>query len=397
MTVERFMFVAGEASGDALAAELVKALRDAPAILARPFPPEFFGTGGPRMAAVGVEMLFDLTRHAVFGLSDVLRHYFKFRGFFERLFQLAVEREPEVIVLVDYAGFNRRFAKAIKRYVRARPYSFHNWNPKIVYYVSPQVWASRGSRAYQIARDVDLLLSIFPFEKEWYAARVPKLRVEFVGHPLIDRHVEAKRESRSAEVPLSNPGSSTLPLLLLLPGSRKREVEAHLPVMIEALEKIRVERRVQPRLILPNAEMVELAMTRMKPVADLQVQTSGLAESLSQAGLAIASSGTVTLECAYFGVPSVVLYKTSWLTFLIARQIIQVKYIAMPNLLAGQEIYPEFIQSQATPDRIAGEALDLLNNSSRQRVMKTELAKAIASLGEAGASQRAAQAILNIL
>jgi lipid-A-disaccharide synthase len=173
------MIIAGEASGDLLAAELVSALRgqlpDA----------QFFGAGGAKMSAAGVELAFDLTQHSVIGITDVLKKYFEFRRLFNQLLALAIERKPDVVIGVDYGGFNLRFGQAVKKYVRDNP--FVNWNPKIVQFVSPQVWASRPGRANKLARDYDLLLSIFPFEKEWYAKRVPQLRVEFVGHPMIGR------------------------------------------------------------------------------------------------------------------------------------------------------------------------------------------------------------------
>ena len=182
-----FMVVAGEASGDLLAAELVKALKQSPEAQAMPFPPEFFGAGGPHMAEAGVDLAADLARHSVIGLSDALKKYAQFKRIFDRLFQLALERGPDVIICVDFSGFNRRFARDIKRFVRARRGTFLNWQPKIVQYVSPQVWASRPGRARQLERDVDLLLSIFPFEKQWYARSAPRLAVEFVGHPIVDR------------------------------------------------------------------------------------------------------------------------------------------------------------------------------------------------------------------
>ena len=137
------------------------------------------------MAAAGVELAFDLTQHSVIGISDVLKKYFKFRRLFNQLLALAIERKPDVVIGVDYGGFNLRFGQAVKAYVRDNPFS--KWNPKIVQFVSPQVWASRPGRADKLARDYDLLLSIFPFEKDWYAKRVPQLRVEFVGHPMIGR------------------------------------------------------------------------------------------------------------------------------------------------------------------------------------------------------------------
>src|SRR6266850_5250449 len=186
------MLIAGEASGDLLAAELVSALRgklpDA----------KFFGAGGVKMSAAGVELAFDLTQHSVIGISDVLKNILKFRRLFNELLALAIERKPDVVIGVDYGGFNLRFGQAVKAYIRDNPFS--KWNPKIVQFVSPQVWASRPGRAKKLARDYDLLLSIFPFEKDWYARRVPSLRVEFVGHPMIERYRNAECGMRNAEL-----------------------------------------------------------------------------------------------------------------------------------------------------------------------------------------------------
>ena len=185
------MLIAGEASGDLLAAELVEALKpkllelqSAPTEDVQPrrtaLAPQFFGAGGPRMAAAGVDLAFDLTQHSVLGVSDVLKNLRKFRRLFQQLLHLAIERQPDVIIGVDYGGFNLRFARAVRRQMRQRAGWFGGWNPKLVQFVSPQVWASRPGRAGQMARTHDLLLSIFPFEKEWYAHHAPKLRVEFL-------------------------------------------------------------------------------------------------------------------------------------------------------------------------------------------------------------------------
>src|ERR1017187_6124445 len=165
MKPKSFMLIAGEASGDLLAAELVSALLAASKRGEDGRVPQFFGAGGANMAAAGVELTFDLTQHSVIGISDVLKNYFKFRRLFNQLLALAIERKPDVVIGVDYGGFNLRFGHAIKQYVRNNP--FAKWNPKIIQFVSPQVWASRPGRADKLARDYDLLLSIFPFEKDW--------------------------------------------------------------------------------------------------------------------------------------------------------------------------------------------------------------------------------------
>jgi len=394
-----FMLIAGEASGDLLAAELVSALKERIIAgsqdlstnvqpLRTALTPRFFGAGGPRMAEAGVELAFDLTKHSVIGISEVIKKLGEFRRMFRHLLRLAIERQPDVIIGVDYGGFNLRFAQAIKRYVGRHRSEFTPWNPRLVQFVSPQVWASRPSRAYTLAQTHDLLLSIFPFEKPWYAQRVPGLCVEFVGHPMIGRNSKP-------EVPTPKPESA--PAIVLLPGSRRDEVRRHLPVVSGAFELIRQALpEARGQMILPNDTMAAAVREHALP-AGLEVQIGGLNDALAAADLAITKSGTITMECAAFGVPAVVFYKTSWPTYLIGKQIVGVKYLAMPNLLADEEIYPELIQHAATPQSVANAALDLLRNESRCAVVKAKLARIIQSLGGPGAADRAAQAILSLL
>ena len=403
MTPTRIMFIAGEASGDTLAAELVQALRPALAARqARPtndaqplrtsLAPELFGAGGPNLAAAGVDLAFDLTLHSVIGLADVLKNYSKFKRLFDQLVALAIERQPEVIICVDFSGFNRRFARAIRRHVRAHPGPFHNWNPKIIQYISPQVWASREGRARRMEGDFDLLLSIFPFEKAWYAARVPRLRVEFIGHPVIDRYAGALLAMRNGQADPAHP------TLVLLPGSRRAELKRHLPVMLAACAAVQQARpETRARMVLPNENLARTAREFIGAQAGVDTQVGGLAEALSHATTALASSGTVTMECACFGVPTVAIYKTSWSTYEIARRIIRVKYVAMPNLLAGEEIFPEFIQAAATPENLARATLALLNDAPRRAAIKGRLAEIIATLGDPGANARAARAVVELL
>ena len=385
------MLIAGEASGDLLAAELVSALRGA--CTSKPQSefrnPQFMGAGGPKMAAAGVELAFDLTQHSVIGISDVLRNYFEFRRLFKHLLALTIERQPDVIIGVDYGGFNLRFGHAIKQYVRENPFS--KWNPKIVQFVSPQVWASRPGRAKLLEADYDLLLSIFPFEKDWYAERTPQLRVEFVGHPMVERYAKAESGRQKAEV------SAAPPTLLLLPGSRTSELKRHLPVMLDALELIQGKLpESRARMVLPNPALKELAERLSAPPPNVEIQAGNLPQALAQANVAIASTGTVTMECAFFAVPAVTLYKTSWSTYQIAKWLVTVKSLTMPNLLAGEEVYPEFIQNAAMPENIAGAALELLQNEPRRRKIKSQLAGIIDSLGGPGACDRAATAILGL-
>lgn len=391
------MLIAGDPSGDLLAAELVSALREK--VIARSghesvdvqplqtaLAPRFFGAGGPKMVAAGVEQIFDLTQHSVIGFAEVLKNLGKFKRLFKQLLQVAIERQPDVIIGVDYGGFNLRFAKAIKAHVRAHRGAFNNWNPKIVQFVSPQVWASRAGRAYTLAENHDLLLSIFPFEKAWYAQRVPKLRVEFVGHPMIGRVRNAERGMRNQDKPC----------VVLLPGSRADEVRRHLPVVAGAFELLRRELpSLTGKMILPTQQLADTMKSAGLPNG-LEIQVGGLSGVLASADLAITKSGTVTMECALQGVPAVVFYKTSWPTYFIGKRIVTVKYLAMPNLIADEPIYPEFVQEAATPENISRAALELLRNEKRRAEVQGKLAGVIASLGQPGAPQRAAETILSL-
>ena len=384
------LMIAGEASGDALGAELIEAMQAEPDgdLI------DFIGAGGPKMAAAGQHAEIDLTQHAVVGIWEVLKNYGKFRQLFRQLLNLATRREPDAIVLIDYPGFNLRFARAIRNY-QSSGGAFRDWQPKIICYVSPQLWAWREGRVHAIARDIDLMLSIFPFEKEWYAERVPEFPVEFVGHPLVDRFPLAKPDGKS--VPLDPDLFTEEPTVLLLPGSRRREIDKHLPVMLEAAVIFSEKIKTHLRMVLPSNEMLELARRHIPTDTKIDLQVGGLAKALGQASLAIASSGTITMECAWFRVPTVVLYKTSPLTHALGRTLVKVPYLAMPNLLAGEELFPEFIQSAANADNLAEASLRLLRDRSERTRILDGLELVAAQLGESGAASRAARAVLDTL
>ena len=356
MIMASLMFIAGEASGDANAAELVKCLR------ARLPGLKVFGAGGPKMKAAGMELLLDLTEHAVVGLVEVLKNYGKFRRMFWQLVREAERRRPDAVVLVDFPGFNLRFAAQMKK--RAI---------KVIYYISPQLWAWHASRAKQIERDVDLMLTIFPFEKAWYAAHAPKLRVESVGHPMAERGASSvEREKRS---------------VLLLPGSREREVAKIVPVMAQVVEQM-------PQDVKFVAAAVNEQMAEMIKHPRVKVEVGNAHELMKRATLAITASGTATMECAFYGCPMIVVYKVNWLTYLVGRSVITVNWLAMPNVIAGKSVVPEFIQHDAKPGRIAAVACELLEDAPKREAMQRELADVVKSLGGPGASVRAAVAIL---
>ena len=382
MKPSSILLIAGEPSGDQLAAELVRALRRRTA----PLETRFFGAGGTAMAAAGVEILCDLTAHSVIGPADALRQLGRFRRAFRQLSEAARERTPDVVIGVDFGAFNLRFFKAITEMTRERSGPFHHWRPRRVQVVSPQVWASRAGRAQAMPRILDQLLSILPFEKEWYARNAPGVRVDFVGHPLVDRHgLPPATHFRSA---------GQRPHLVLLPGSRSGELRRHWPVVAAAAQRVIQETGARCTLVLPH----EAARSALPPgIPDpegLSIQIGNLTTTLADADVAIASTGTVTLECAWFAVPTIALYKTSWSTYQIGKRIIQVPFLAMPNLLAGKAVMPEFVQDAATSDALAEAALRLLTIPGALMEARKELAQVRQLLGPPGATERAAERIL---
>ncbi len=368
------MLMAGEASGDTLGMELIEAMRVEKGEL------DVFGAGGMQMKSAGVDVVIDLTEHAVVGIWEAVRHYGKFKRFFNKLLNLAMEKQPDAIICIDNPGFNLRFVRAI----RERS-SKTDWRPKIIYYISPQLWAWHESRVHQIERDVDLLLSIFPFEKEWYSKRAPGFPVEFVGHPLCDRYPNMDIQDPQE---MSNP-----PKLLLLPGSRAKEVGRHLRVMVDAAKRI----DAVPLIVLPNNSLVAQAKLHVPEISDWEIKVGGLPEALAGSDLAIASSGTVTLECAWFRVPTVVLYKTSWITYFLGKLFLKVNHIAMPNLLAGCEVFPEYIQRDASAENLAREADRFIHDSTRREQLHSQLGKIADSLGGKGAAGRASKAVWRLV
>ena len=382
MKPSSILLIAGEPSGDQLAAELVRALRRRTG----PLEPQFFGAGGPAMAGAGVEILCDLTAHSVIGPADALRQLGRFQSAFRLLLEAARERTPDVVIGVDFGAFNLRFLKAITAMTSESSGTFQNWRPRRVQFVSPQVWASRAGRAREMPRILDRLLSILPFEKEWYAQNAPGVQVDFVGHPLVDRH------GLPPAPPFRSAGQQ--PHLVLLPGSRTGELRRHWPVVAAAAQKVIEKTGARCTLVLPQ----EAARSALPPAIahpkGMSIQIGKLAAILADADVAIASTGTVTLECAWFAVPTIALYKTSWSTYQIGKRIIQVPFLAMPNLLAGKAVLPEFVQDAATSEALAEATLRLLTTPGALTEARKALIQVRQLLGPPGATERAADKIL---
>ena len=324
--------------------------------------------GGERCRAVADEFIEDLASRGVTGFWEPLAQLGFLRRLSARLAQLLRDRRPDAVVCVDYYGFNRRVLALAKQ--TAVP---------AFYFISPQVWASRPARIEVLKRHVRRMLVIFPFEERLYRdAGVP---VTFVGHPLLD----------SLPEPAHTPAADG-PVVGLLPGSRRSELGRHLPICYEAFRQLR-ERRPSLRGVLFAASQPDDVYGTMPDGVTLVRDRDYRARTTLD--VAICSSGTATLENALLGIPMVVIYKLSWVTYLIARAIVTVKQIAMANVLAGRVIVPELIQHHASAARVAEEVAAILDDSARAARMRADLLALRDSLGERGATDRAAQIILD--
>lgn len=373
------MLVAGEASGDLHGASLMNAMTATGADI------QAFGVGGDRMQSAGVELTCHMRRLAVVGFVEVLRHLGDVREALNGLTRAAKDRGVDAVVLIDYPDFNLTLARRLRKQLPDVP---------IVYYISPQVWAWRSGRVKKIARLVDRMLVILPFEEELYTDS--GLPAEFVGHPLLD--VVSLGDDR-AEFAARHGIPPRDTWIGLLPGSRRVEVEKLLPPMLEAAAAL-LQRVGRPRFLIPVSASLDVgqyeAMLRQVPeIADCTyLIRDDYYATLEHATVAAVCSGTATLEATLTDTPMVVVYRTSWLTYNLAKSLVRVRDIALVNLIAGRRAVPELVQGEVTGPRIADELRTLLNEHARRNDVLSALAEVRAKLGGPGASARAARAVL---
>lgn len=370
----KIMLSAGEASGDLNGAHLARAL------LAREPGLELFGMGGPLMAEAGVEILHDPTEMSTVGFLEVLRSAGHFRRLLRCLGEEMARRRPDCLVVIDFPGFNMRLGKLAK--ARSVP---------VVYYFGPQAWAWGRGRARAVAQHAALVCAVFPFEAELY--REAGARVEYVGHPLVDT-VKPRLALEEAAAALGVAGA--WPVISLLPGSRRQELEHHLKPMLQAASILK--RRFQgARFILPLAHTVDRRQVEAGLPGEVPVQIAqGMTyEALAFSHAAMAAIGTVTLEAALLGCPFVGVLRLSPSTYWMARRLYKPEYTVLPNIVAGREIVPELIQEDATPERIAEEVARLLEPGRREEVL-AGFREVRERLGGPGAVERAAAAVLQV-
>ncbi len=370
------MIVAGEASGDIYGADLVsEAVKLAPGL-------HFFGIGGERMREAGAETLIDSADMAVVGLVEVLKHFDVIAAAFKKLKQILVNDSPDLLILIDYPGFNLRLAKVAKKA-----------GVRVLYYISPQIWAWRQGRVKTIARLVDHMAVILPFEAPFYEkAGVP---VTFVGHPMLDLVTVVLDRSAAAASFNLDPSRK---IVGLFPGSRRNEIERLLPVIIAAAGRLK-ERFPGIQFILPLASTLQdhdIVPLLAAAGLDVTITRDRIHDMIRACDAVISVSGTVTLEIALVGTPMVIMYKLSPVTYQLAKRLIKIDNIGLCNIVAGETVVRELIQDHANPEEIAAEIGKLLTDHKYHSTIADKLGEVRSKLGRGGASVNVARLALTL-
>ncbi|MEM6793348.1 MAG: lipid-A-disaccharide synthase [Acidobacteriota bacterium] len=381
------LVVAGETSGDLHAARLLSALaeRRGGGDL------RFFGLGSHQLRAAGCECLYDSEEISVVGIVEVLKIYRRARQIFDGLLAEVDRRGARTALLVDFPEFNMRLARELRRR-----------GVRVLYYISPQIWAWRQGRVRAIERDVDLMLVLFPFEVDFY--REHAVEAEWVGHPLVDEVPEQPQlwdgleEADAERAGSGGPDPQDEITVSLLPGSRRSEVRALLPAMLSAVEHLAAAgRRLRVQLIQAPSIRDDFLDEVMAGSAVLQEPPERVRENrfdaVSRSHIALCASGTATLEVALLRTPMVVLYRLKWMSYWLGRLLVKLPHFCMVNLVLGRRAVPELLQAETRGERVAEEMGKVLDDPARRAAMRRDLAELRRALGESGASARAAAAV----
>jgi|TARA_B110000908_G_scaffold148622_1_gene181230 lipid-A-disaccharide synthase len=373
---ESIYIVSGEVSGDTHGAYLMESLLEQmPGVV-------FHGAGGPAMRSVGGERITDWVEDAaVMGIWEVLKHYKWFKQRFAEMLEEVLQLKPDVLILIDYPGFNLRLAHAVKEKLP---------DTKIVYYISPQVWAWNKGRIPKMAETLDLMLCIFPFEKAIFeSAGLPTV---FTGHPLVDELEEKREDVVRADQ-----------LIGLFPGSREREVERLFPLMVETARRMHSH---HPEWQFEAAAASEKLEGRMREIikagklpdeCKITLKTGNSHSLMQRATCGVVASGTATLEAAALGLPYCLVYKISWPTWVMGKLLIKVDFIGLVNILAGEKIVEELIQSDAEPCQLENDLTQLMTDDKVRDDLRKKLLDTAAKLGEPGAHERAAAEVVKLI
>jgi lipid-A-disaccharide synthase len=374
---KQILIIAGEASGDMHGVGLIKELR-------RINPQaSFFGMGGDKMREAGVETFYHINQLSFMGFFEVLENLGFFREVMKKMTQILDERKPDLAILIDYPGFNLKLAEEIKKR-----------KILILYYISPQVWAWGKGRIKKIKKLVDKMIVFFPFEEKIY--KDAQVDVDFIGHPLLD----VVKTSLTQDEFRNKFGIEKDQILIgLFPGSRALEVEKILPIMLSSCEimKSKIKDLKVAVSLAPTIEKDYLVSFLTQKRLEVVLVEKFTYDLMRYSDFLLVKSGTSTLEAAIIGTPFVVIYKTGFLTWLVARSLVKVPYIGMVNLISGKKIVPEFVQYEAKPEKIAWEMYQFLTDKEKYQKMKDELSAVKEKLGEKGAYKRGAEIVFRML
>lgn len=370
------MIIAGEISGDLIGASLIKELKKLDPKI------ETYGIGGNKMQIEGMNILYHINQMAFLGFSEIVRHLPFIKKVQSELLTIVKKKKINNVVLIDYPGFNLNIAKKIKKR-----------GIKIIYYVSPQLWAWGSGRIKKIKNRIDKMLVVFPFEQKLYNEN--NINVELVGHPLVERINNYKFLNRK-ELFQKLQLDESKDILLLMPGSRRQEVEKIYPQIVNAARKLGEEFNLQ--IVTAGSVNIDIELfNRLSGTSDIKVVTGYTYDLIKHAKFGIIKSGTSTLEAAYFALPMIIVYKTSMLTYLIGKQLIKVNKIGMPNILLDVVVVPELIQSDVSEEKIYNAGKQILSDQNRYSSIKTKLSEVKNKLGNADASARAAKHIYELM
>lgn len=364
--------IAGETSGDLHCSGVIKELKKMNPKLS------IFGVGGNLMQSAGVELLYNCNDISVMGFLEVIKHLPRLLKVEKNLKKEIRLRNPEKILLVDYPGFNLRIAKFARKI-----------GIKVLYYISPQIWAWKKGRIAKIKNSVDKMFVVFPFEKKIYENE--NIDVEFVGHPLLE---EIKIKTSKSVFKKKN-NLNAKKIVALLPGSRLQEIEKIFPIMLKAIEKLKKTHDVDVLVPIAGNRKKEDFKKYLRKNSEIIFIENQTYEAVKFADVAIVTSGTATLETALLGTPFAVVYKTSWLTYFISKIFIQIKNIGLVNIVADREIVPEFIQNRLKSKNLLRFIKNVLDDKNYKEIITNELKQMRSLLGTVGASKKVAKGILN--
>ncbi len=373
--VNKICIIAGEPSGDLYAGRVVAELKKNRPDL------DIFGIGGEKMISGGLEAIYHLNQLSFMGIAEVVKNLPLIRRVMKRMTDVIKTRKPDVLVLVDYPGFNLKLMQKVREYCK-----------KIVYFISPQLWAWGKHRINKIRQYVDEMLVIFPFEEDFY--RNEKVNAKFVGHPLVELLDEKSFSDKNSFFQKYN-FNDRKKLIAVFPGSRQQEIKKHLPVIEETVRLLSAKSNVNVGIAVSPYIGSEI-FNKMISSDNVSLITDDRHNLLKYADVAVIKSGTSTVETAIFEVPMIIFYKTSWLNYNLGKHFVNIESFGMVNIIAGKKIVPELLQHEVTSNSIINYCTTMLNDSKAVAAVKHELSLVKQKLGGAGATKKVTDIILNV-